>query len=139
VHLYLDSNVFIAALESSTELGNSARRALLRIAQRELTAVTGELTIAEVLPRLFAEETELLISAHSKALTSGGGLEVIAVTREILVQGAKLRAALKVGLPDAIHVATAVLNDCAAIVTEDRRLKAPAGISILRLGDEALQ
>jgi predicted nucleic acid-binding protein len=44
-----------------------------------------------------------------------------------------LRAQLKLRLPDAIHVATAVATGCSILLSNDRRLKVPDGVQALRL------
>ncbi|WP_432431925.1 PIN domain-containing protein [Methylocystis rosea] len=52
----------------------------------------------------------------------------------MLVHAARLRATVKsMRMPDAIHVATAKLHNCAAFVTADRRLFVPDGIRTINL------
>jgi predicted nucleic acid-binding protein len=42
-------------------------------------------------------------------------------------------------LPDAVHVATARLNECAHIVSDDRRLPYAFGLGIVQLGADTLE
>jgi predicted nucleic acid-binding protein len=66
-------------------------------------------------------------------LTPSTWLAVVPIERSILIEAAKLRAQLKLRLPDAIHIATAIATDCPTVLSNDRRLQAPPGVKLLRL------
>jgi predicted nucleic acid-binding protein len=59
------------------------------------------------------------------------------VTRDILVDAARLRAESRTQLPDAIHVATALRHGCEVYLTNDHRLRPPAGLTITTLAELA--
>jgi predicted nucleic acid-binding protein len=58
---------------------------------------------------------------------------VLSVERTILIEAARLQARLVLRLPDAIHVATAVAAGCDVVLSNDRRLRVPAGMVLRRL------
>jgi predicted nucleic acid-binding protein len=58
-------------------------------------------------------------------------LTVGPVTREILIEAARLRGLSRIKLPDAIHAATALQKGCSSFLTNDDRLKIE-GIEVLR-------
>ncbi len=58
---------------------------------------------------------------------------MLSVERAILIEAAHLQARLGLRLPDAIHVATAVAAGCDVLLSNDRRLKVPAGMTLRAL------
>lgn len=62
-------------------------------------------------------------------------LEVVPVSRDVLIEAARLRAVANLRLPDAIHGATATLTGCETFLTNDRRLLAIPGIDVVVLSD----
>jgi predicted nucleic acid-binding protein len=67
-------------------------------------------------------------TAYQQALQSSEGLEVVPVSREVLIEAARLRSVANFRLPDAIHGATAILTGCETFLTNDRRLAAMSGV-----------
>lgn len=133
--VYLDSNVFIYAMESAEVEGDLARRWLSEFDRDTISAVTSELTLAEVLPRpIAAGETEL-VAGYRRLLGGLAILRLVPVRTDILLGAAELRAATKISLPDAIHVATATLTRCRGILTNDVRLQAPPSMPRFNLAD----
>ena len=57
------------------------------------------------------------------------------ITRDVLIEAAAIRATTRMKLPDAIHVATAVTCGCSALLTNDERLRATAGIPVRFLSE----
>jgi predicted nucleic acid-binding protein len=69
------------------------------------------------------------VAAYTELLTPSDRLTVLPVGRAILVEAARQRAALGMPMPDAIHVATALAAGCELFLTNDRRLRMPAGLA----------
>ena len=46
---------------------------------------------------------------------------------------ARIRAAHRTSLPDALHVATAVMSGCSVLVTNDQRMPSVPGLEVVRL------
>jgi predicted nucleic acid-binding protein len=135
VRLYLDTNIFIYAMETDYDEGLRARRCLHQIERREIEAITSELSLAEALRGGNAPLRPNLSEAYMELLSPGAELGVIAVTRGILIKSASSDVERKIGLADAIHVATALEGACDAILTEDKGLPTPAGLRKLSLAD----
>ena len=127
--LYLDANILIYAMETDGENGVLARRWLIQIDQGHLPAVTSEMSIVEVLPHPISERNTTLVDGYRNLLTgSASALRVIPIGTSLLLTAARLRAELGCATPDAIHVATALDQNCAAFLTNDDRLKLPDGL-----------
>jgi predicted nucleic acid-binding protein len=131
----LDTSLWIYHLEAHPQFGPPAGQILGDLEEGYFTAIASELILLEltVFPlRLgrqdIADEYELL-------LTHFPNLELIPLTRDILLQAAALRAAHGLRTPDALHVATAIECGAAAIVTNDASWSRQRAIPVVALGE----
>jgi predicted nucleic acid-binding protein len=132
--IYLDTTVFINAYESGGARSDFAWEVLEAVERSEFSAVTSELTLAEVLVGPIQEGDDELAGHYHEILSSEGQFEVAAVERRVLIEAATLRGVTRsLRLPDAIHVATARLHDCRFVVSDDLKLPDVAGLSFVRL------
>ena len=131
--LYIDANILIYALESPDELGARARERMARLDRHEISGVTSELTLAEVLPYPIGRGDREQVEAYETLLTKGEGLTVLPVDRATLRLAGELRASHRLHLPDAIHVATALRGGCSAILTNDDRMSVPDALETILL------
>jgi predicted nucleic acid-binding protein len=137
--IYLDTNVFLAAYESTGARSDQAFWILWAIERGEIRGVTSEITLAELLPGALKDSNDALADAYKQILTDDPKMEVLSVTRETLIETAVLRAARPgFKLPDAIHCATALRTACTAIVTDDRRMPKNLGVRIVPFGPHVL-
>lgn len=119
--VYLDSNLFISALEQSGPVSDGARHLLSSIDNGAIRAASSELTLAEVLVGPFRRADRALSQTYSEIFSSADQFAVCPVTRPVLEEAARIRSIFqKTKLPDAIHLATARLNNCRFFVTGDR-------------------
>lgn len=132
---YLDANVFIYALEGYPEFVADLTSLFEGLDRGEVRAVTSELSLAETLVKPVADGHLERQAAFNEAIQSSGGLTVVPITRPTLVKAARLRSSHELRLPDAIHVATAILHGCTAFLTNDARLKGPPELKVVRLSD----
>ncbi|TWT41824.1 tRNA(fMet)-specific endonuclease VapC [Phycisphaerae bacterium RAS1] len=133
--LYLDSNVLIYAVEGLAEWAEKARLLLAEVDQGRCVAVVSELAIAECLAKPLSEKRRDVVDVYLSLLQTGGGLLVVPVDRQILIDAAAIRAESALKLADAIHAATARAVNCAAFVTNDLRLHSYAGVQTAILAD----
>jgi predicted nucleic acid-binding protein len=126
---YLDTNLFIYAVEGYEPEQDFVRELFAALDRGEFAAATSELTLAELLVKPFELGREDVVSAYTELLRPSDRLAVVPVDRLILIEAARQRAALGMLMPDAIHVATAVATGCEVFLTNDRRLKLPSTLS----------
>lgn len=132
--VYLDANVFIYVVESVAPYADALRPLFASIAAGETPAVTSEITLAETLVKPFrVRDPEL--GVRFRSALEGPGLTLASVTREVLVQSARLRAASRMKLPDAVHAATAQLAGCDVLLTNDTGIGAVPGVDVVRLAE----
>jgi predicted nucleic acid-binding protein len=133
--VYLDTNIFIYALEAYPDFVEELIELFESLDEGNLTAVTSELTLAEVLVRPFIDGNLERQTAYQQALQSSEVLEVVPVSRDVLIEAARLRSVANLRLPDAIHGATACLTACETFLTNDRRLLDIPGIEVVLLSE----
>jgi predicted nucleic acid-binding protein len=131
--VYLDTNVFIYAVEAVAEYEHVIEALFGLIEDAEVAAFTSELTLAESLAKPFEAGRHDIVGVYEEMLSPSSWLSVLSVERTILIEAARLQARLVLRLPDAIHVATAVAAGCDVVLSNDRRLRVPAGMVLRRL------
>jgi predicted nucleic acid-binding protein len=134
LRIYLDANVFIDAFENDDVPVTRGRTVLDHLRGGDAVGVISELVVAELLTKPLETGDKELCDAYEALFESSSTIETFPIDRHVLVQAARLRATVKsMRMPDAIHVATAKLHNCAAFVTADRRLAVPKGIRAINL------
>lgn len=132
--VYLDTNIFIYAVEAVTEHAPAVDVLFGLIEGGEIEACTSELTLAEVLAKPFEAGRPDIAGIYEAMLSPSSWLSLLPVTRAILVEAARMQAPLALRLPDAIHVATAVAAECNVLLSNDRRIRTPTGLALVGLG-----
>jgi predicted nucleic acid-binding protein len=133
--LYLDTNIWIYALEGYPEYRQNLHLLFSAIDQGRLGAVTSELTLAEVLVKPVKNQQEAIRRAYETAIRPSASLQVIGISRDILIQSACLRAQSKLKLPDAIHAATALALQCDIFLTNDQGFQSVPQLPAIDLSD----
>jgi predicted nucleic acid-binding protein len=131
--IYLDTNVFIKAVEGLDEAAAPAKTLIETLRrQRAGTAATSEITFAVVLAppkRADALPLDVKRRAYLDLLLWSGFVTLIPVSRDVLIETAKLRAMGKFKLPDAVHLVSAIQVRCRFFVSADRDFdKMPEGM-----------
>ena len=123
--VYCDVNIFIYALEGFPEIEAALKALFKGIDTGTIDAVTSELALAEALIKPFENRNVQHQAIYDAAIRNRKGLEVVPVSRNVLIEAARLRGTSGLKLPDAIHVATALQSGCAVFLTNDDRIKHP--------------
>jgi predicted nucleic acid-binding protein len=131
--VYLDTNIWIYALEGFPAFVRELANLFQAIDRGTLTAVTSELTLAEVLVKPIQDGDVTQQETCKQAIANTQTLAVTAVNREILVVAAQLRATTNLKLPDAIHAATALSCHCSTFLTNDQRFQTFSGLQVVLL------
>ena len=131
--VHLDTNIFIYAVEGLAAFALVLSELFERMAAGDIRASTSELALAEALAKPMEAGREDIARLYEEMLTPSDWLSVLPVDRAILIEAARLRATLKLRLPDAIHVATAARAGCDLFLSNDKRMKVPEGMMLLAL------
>lgn len=135
--VYLDANPVAYALEADETLASALKDLFAIFQQRPGSAITSELTLAEVLPKRRVPDREFL-----ELLVWSGIFDLHPISRDILYETAGYRRAASVKspdgrvtmpkLPDAIHVVTAARGNCRTFLSSDLRIKLPDTMKFVR-------
>jgi predicted nucleic acid-binding protein len=141
--VYVDSNVFIYAVEGVPATAAPAKELITFLrAQRELM-VTSEATLAEVLaPSKGRGAWPLQIKrrVYFDLLVWSGAVNLVPVTRDLLIRTADLRKKAPLKLVDAIHLVSAIHTKCRFLVTGDAHFKKlPAGMILVKPSAEGVR
>lgn len=132
--VYIDTNVFIAGFESPIHNAKPVQDLLVALRECPRSVVTSELTLAELLAPI---DSPKALPANKRRrlyfnlLIWRRLIELRPVARDILIETADLRKVAPHKLPDAIHVVTAIHAKCAFFLSNDRRMRLPAGMTHL--------
>ena len=99
-----------------------------------ITAYTSTVTLLEVLTKPLQEGDQALAGEYREILTSSR-LHLISVTPEVAEEAAKLRAKYRLRAPDAIQIATAILNHADLLISNEPRWKRVKEVKLVVLDD----
>jgi predicted nucleic acid-binding protein len=133
--VYFDTNIFIYAIDGHEEYQDLLQNIFEYIAENKMLVITSELTLAECLVKPMRDENREAIGQYTNHIKTSELLKVKAVSRNILISSADARNKLGLKLPDAIHMATAIDQECKTFVTNDRKLTAPEGMERIYIKD----
>ena len=134
--LYLDTNIFIALKEGGGPVATLLVELVAAVKPGQLPFLfTSELTLAELLPKPYAERRDDLIDQYDNWILPSGWLNVGPVSRDVLWYAAVLRSQHRsIKLPDAIHVSTAFGFECTHLLTADTDLSGKIELHHSRFG-----
>jgi predicted nucleic acid-binding protein len=136
--VYLDTNIIIYAVEGYETHAARIKFVLQAMTDGEITAVTSDLTVAEVLVKPKRDHNRKLEGAYQQFLLPTESFRNSAVSREILEAAAGIRANSALKLPDAIHFASAIDQHCDSFLTNDDRFEGMTGIKVVLLSHLAI-
>jgi predicted nucleic acid-binding protein len=135
-HAYLDTNVFIYTLNAFPPLFALLTRLFEIIDSGQLRALTSELTLVELLVKPIRDGDLPAQQTCQAMLLSNPRLTAVPITRQTLIESARLRATTSLKLPDALHLATATLAGCDMFLTNDTRFRlSTRAIEVLLLSE----
>ena len=129
--LYLDTNIFIYAVELPKLLTKGQADLFEYIDQGAVTPVTSELSLAECLIDPLSKGDSELAATYEELLSGDTPVVLVPVHRDILISAAHIRALHRLNLPDAIHVASARAAGVTGFLTADRRIKVSQDLTLI--------
>ena len=138
--VYLDTNVFIYALNGFPAYAPLLTELFDAIEAGDLIGVASELALAEALVIPFRHGNADEEQRCREIFRTGPGMELYPVSISVLEGMARMRSDFPaIRTPDAIHAATARLAQCDIFLTNDARLKSVPGLTVLLLSDTSEQ
>ncbi len=131
--IYLDSNVFLYPQTGSDALSRASMVWLQKAAREEVVAGTSVLTWDEFHHSLKKKIGKALATEQSKLFLQLPGIHFFDATPEILHKAQEIIEAYRLDPRDAIHAATAILNGCMEIVSDDSDFDAVKELKRIKL------
>jgi predicted nucleic acid-binding protein len=123
--IYLDTNVFIHAIEGSPDIADPLRELFDLFRVRRGTGVTSELVLAEVL----VGASDLRRRSYLNLIVWSRIFDLQPVSRDILIETAEYRKHAEIA--GCHSMVTAIRTGCRTILSADSRLRLPDGFSVL--------
>ncbi len=119
----LDTNIFIRALDDSTNLGDKARDLILEIKDATPRVFISTILLEEFFVRVYKDKREKEETNILDFLTLGGLGTFVSMDRQVALLAAKIRADYPtLRGPDAIHLASAISAGANTFITTDKRI-----------------
>lgn len=134
--IFLDTNIYIFALEDDGKRGIRSRKILAQIKQKAPIAYTSVVTVSEILVEVFRKNLIDKATEYLEFISAGGLITVIEIDRRIAVDSARIRAQSnkKIKTPDALQIACAISSKCNKLLTFDTGMpKCVDDLEIVRL------
>jgi predicted nucleic acid-binding protein len=133
--LYLDSNILIYLIEGNAEVGQLVLAAFHEIEVHKIVLYTSEITITECLHGAYRAGLEELAQHYLDLMATEQFITLLPVNFEVCVEAARLAASHRLKTVDAIHLATATLAGCQALLSNDGGFRSTKDIEAFQLSD----
>ncbi len=136
--VYLDTNSFIYSIERIDPYRAVLDILWQAVSNGQFTVVTSEPTLLEVLIKPLKEGDATTATTFRTVLRHSPDVQMLPITLTVLEEAAKLRATMNLKTPDAIHAATALVNDCILFVTNDSTFRRLSALTVIVLNEITL-
>jgi len=133
--VYFDANIFIYLIEGNAEFQTLLSEISQALADGLFEVVSSHLTLTEVLPPLVRKGDQELINKVIEFICDADTFDLREADESVCIQAAVLRAEYGIKTPDALHVATAIHENCEVFLTNDARIRAPNFLKRIILSD----
>ena len=134
-NVYVDTNIIIYLVEGFQPYQKAIDEIQLLLEIDKLQACTSELSLCEVLVKPYKIGSDYVANLFRTFLEESGSFEMFAIDKDILMSSAHISATTGIKTPDAIHVATALANDCGIFLSNDKAIPTPKSLKKVLLSD----
>ena len=133
----IDTSVWIYHFEEHSTFGKAAGRVIEELEAGRFRGIASELTLLEITVKPLQLGRQDAADDYETLLSYFPNLDLIAISRAILLDAAGLRARHRLRTPDAIQLATAFSSGATLAITIDEAWARIAGIDTILLSDLA--
>ncbi len=133
--IYIDTPPLIYLVERNPDYFARMLGIADTIERARLQAITSVVALTEILVQPLRLGNTDRAQEYHDILFDRHNYTMVAITAEIAISAAAIRARYGLRTPDAMHAATAIQSDCDAILTNDRDFRRVQDISVLLLDD----
>jgi predicted nucleic acid-binding protein len=133
--LYLDSNILIYLVEGNVELGDLVLAAFREIENNNIVLYTSEITVTECLNGAYRAGLEELAQKYLELLSSEEFIILLPVDSDVCIEASRIGAEHRLKTVDSIHLASATLAGCQALLTNDGGFKSTKNVQTIQLSE----
>jgi predicted nucleic acid-binding protein len=126
----IDTSILIYHLEAHPDYIAHTTQILKAIQSGACRGVISDITLLELLVLPLRQERLDVADEYEILLTNFPNLTLAPVTRTVILKAASIRAATGLKTPDALIIATAMVQGATLIITNDRQWKRVTGIEV---------
>lgn len=119
----IDTVIFIYFFEYHDKYRKFTDKLLKELNDDNIEVYTSIITLIETSIKPYREDDYLLINIFKEAFTGDTKIKTCMIDENIALKSAMLRAEYNIATPDAIQMATAIVNKCEVFLTNDKALK----------------
>ena len=128
--IYVDTNLFIYYFESNPHFVEKVDNLFKESIEKDVVLICSELLYLELLVVPFKDKNSTAVDLYENIENYIPNLNLIPITKEILIGASKMRADFKCKSPDAIHLSTAKVEKCQTYYGSDKSLKSFKSIEV---------
>ena len=133
--IHIDSMVVIYFIEWHPTYGPLVRTIFELVDRRELVGLSSYITLLEIMVQPLRQGRSDLVKRYRDTLVESRRFSLFPVDQAVAEDGAEIRARYAFRTPDAIQLATAVLQRADVFVTNDTKLRRFDRVEVLVLDD----
>jgi predicted nucleic acid-binding protein len=126
--VYFDTNIFIYLIEGNEKLVAQIDELKNTILEGECSIFASDLVFTEILPPLVRSGNTKATNKLLAFLQDERAFHLVPLTRDVCIQAGVLRGQTGLKTPDAIHVASAMAENCDTFLTNDAGIQLPKTI-----------
>ena len=129
----IDTSVWIYHFEGNARFGDAADDIIEELESGRFKGVASELTLLEIIVKPLQMRRQDAADDYETLLSFFPNLELVPISRAILLDAAALRARHRLRTPDAIQLATGLSSGATLAITNDGAWSKVSGIETLLL------
>jgi predicted nucleic acid-binding protein len=126
--VYFDTNIFIYLLEGNETLHTQIDELKASILEGDCSIFASDIVFTEILPPLVRSGNTEATNKLLEFLQEENAFHLVPLTRDVCIQAGVLRGQTGMKTPDAIHVASAMAENCNTFLTNDTGIQLPKTI-----------
>jgi len=133
--IYIDTSIYIYTLQKHARFFNKCNEIFKTLEANSTSILISTILFTEVLQHKDIQENIDVKFQLKHDLLTIPNSSISKVNLNVAEYAAEISYKYNLTLPDAIHLSTAILNQCEAFITNDKKLKRVEEISVYTLSD----
>lgn len=133
--VYFDTNPFIYFVEAHDIFYEAVKPIFQMVQDESILAFTSEFTLTETLIKPYRDKDQGTIEAFEGLLIDSGYFSLLGATKETFLKAAQVGGETMMRTPDALHMTTALENNCDFFITNDKRIRDYGTVKVIQVAD----